>query len=258
MRLWKSKNTLGTTTYFQNIENSEYPGRESLNLTEVGLPRYSKHILELMNKSLPYFKMSARDNILEFGAGSGYLSELWQNLYSEKVVCVEIDSELCLMIENRGLLVKNRISDYGMRFDLIFSSNVLEHIEDDVSALEEVYDALQPGGVVAIYVPAFQVLYSPMDKEVGHVRRYSKRELSQKILDTGFVGLQIQYCDSLGFFASLLMKTVGYRNRLGIGSLKSLMIYDKYFFTISKQLDQCGLSKILGKNLLAVAMKPRV
>lgn len=258
MRLWKSKNTLGMTTHFQNIENSEYPGRESLNLTEVGLPRYSKHILEMMNKSIPLLKMSARNNILEFGAGSGYLSELWQDLYSEKVVCVEIDPELCLMIENRGLLVKNRISDYGARFDLIFSSNVLEHIEDDVSTLEEVYDALQPGGVVAIYVPAFQVLYSSMDQEVGHVRRYSKRELSQKILDTGFVGLQIQYCDSLGFFASLLMKTVGYRNGLGIGSLKSLMMYDKYIFSISKQLDQCGLSKILGKNLLAVAMKPKV
>ena len=258
MRLWKSKNTLNEGTYFQNIENSEYPGRESLNLTEVGLPRYSKHILEMMNKSLPLLKMSARDNILEFGAGSGYLAQLWQNLYSEKVVCVEIDSELCQLIKDKGLQVKSRISDYEMRFNLIFSSNVLEHIENDVNALKEVYDALQPGGVVAIYVPAFQVLYSSMDKEVGHVRRYSKGELSQKILNTGFVGLQIQYCDSLGFFASLLMKTVGYRNKLGIGNLKSLMMYDKYFFTISKQLDRFGLSKILGKNLLAVAMKPKV
>jgi hypothetical protein len=53
------------------------------------------------------------------------------------------------------------------------------------------------------------------------------------------------------------MKAFGYKNKLGIGSLKSLELYDRYFFTISKQLDQLGLSRLMGKNLLAVAMKPK-
>jgi len=253
----KSKRNLGLSSSFQSMENSEYPGRDSLNLTEIGLPRYSKHILERMNKSRPLVNISRRENILEFGAGSGFLSELWQNLYSEKVYCVEIDFELCRVIEDRGLRVENRISNYDVSFDLIYSSNVLEHIEDDVSSLKEIYSALRPGGVIAIYVPAFQMLYSQMDLEVGHVRRYSKRELSQKILNAGFTELHIQYCDCLGFFASILMKAFGYKNKLGIGSLKSLELYDRYFFTISKQLDQLGLSRLMGKNLLAVAMKPK-
>jgi predicted SAM-dependent methyltransferase len=59
---------------------------------------------------------------------------------------------------------------------MIYSSNVLEHIEDDSRALNEMFAKLQINGKLAIYVPAFMFLFSDLDIKAGHFRRYSKKE----------------------------------------------------------------------------------
>ena len=65
--------------------------------------------------------------------------------------------------------------------DLIYTSNVLEHIDDDLAALKQLRATLSPGGRIAIYVPAMQVLYSDMDRSLGHYRRYGRQELLAKL-----------------------------------------------------------------------------
>jgi len=252
----KSNNQPPMNQGYQSIQNPTYSGRDSLILTEIGLPNYSRDILTMMNQSKLVSQLENRSEILEFGAGSGYLAELWLEMFSENVKCVEIDFDLSRSIEKKGFQVENKISDFNKQFDLIYSSNVLEHIEDDISILKEIYVNLKPGGVVAIYVPAFQILFSSMDKEVGHVRRYSKKELSRKIEDVGFINQQIRFSDSVGFIASLLIRIMGYRTKFGIGNLKSLLIYDNYIFPVSKFLDRIGFAKIIGKNLIVIAKKP--
>ena len=63
------------------------------------------------------------------------------------------------------------------------------------------------------------------------------------------------YLDSLGFFASLVMKIIGYDEKKGIGSPKSLKFYDKYIIPISFFLDRIGLKFFFGKNLVLLAKK---
>ena len=61
------------------------------------------------------------------------------------------------------------------RFDTVFCVNVLEHIEDDVAALATFKRVVQPGGHVLVWVPAVPAAYGPLDAELGHHRRYTKR-----------------------------------------------------------------------------------
>jgi SAM-dependent methyltransferase len=71
-------------------------------------------------------------------------------------------------------------------FDAVVLLNVLEHIEDDVRALQQLYRLLKPGGIAVIEVPAGPALYDAYDKALMHFRRYGMAELATKLTKTGF------------------------------------------------------------------------
>ena len=64
--------------------------------------------------------------------------------------------------------------------------NVLERIEDDQAVLREVFDRLEPGGRLCIWAPTYEFLSSPFDAELGHVRRYRKRQLEADVRLAGY------------------------------------------------------------------------
>jgi predicted SAM-dependent methyltransferase len=74
---------------------------------------------------------------------------------------------------------------YGM-FSFIIALNVLEHIKDDQFALQELHRMLQKDGILVILVPCHKFLYNVIDVNVGHYRRYAKKELLKKISMTHF------------------------------------------------------------------------
>jgi 2-polyprenyl-3-methyl-5-hydroxy-6-metoxy-1,4-benzoquinol methylase len=78
-------------------------------------------------------------------------------------------------------------------YDSIVCLNVLEHIEDDLFALEQMRDSLAPGGKLALLVPAHQLLYGAFDRAIGHYRRYAKRELAAKLKKTGFTVREMKF-----------------------------------------------------------------
>jgi SAM-dependent methyltransferase len=82
-------------------------------------------------------------------------------------------------------------------FDGIVLLNVLEHIESDDAALVQVARILKPGGIAIIEVPAGPALYDVYDQLLFHHRRYSMRELLDKVARAG---LQIVDKSHLGFF----------------------------------------------------------
>ena len=67
--------------------------------------------------------------------------------------------------------------------DFIVMHDVLEHIEDDVAAVERIHALLQPGGVAVISVPAYQWLFGQHDVMLGHFRRYTRRSLRELFAD---------------------------------------------------------------------------
>lgn len=64
--------------------------------------------------------------------------------------------------------------------------DVLEHIEEDEAFLESLHYTLKTDGVLMITVPSYQFLWSYFDQQVGHYRRYNRRNLIRKLENTGF------------------------------------------------------------------------
>jgi len=67
------------------------------------------------------------------------------------------------------------------RVDSVFCSNVLEHIKNDVEAMKNIHRILPKNGRAIIIVPQYSWLYTRMDKEDLHFRRYSKGALKKKL-----------------------------------------------------------------------------
>jgi SAM-dependent methyltransferase len=62
--------------------------------------------------------------------------------------------------------------------DLVLAFDILEHVEDDAGALDELTRVLKPGGAAAIHVPAWPRLWSAHDEALEHKRRYTRKSFS--------------------------------------------------------------------------------
>lgn len=134
---------------------------------------------------------------LEVGAGTGTMTRLFLDR-NFRGVCHDIGEE------TRSIL-RDNLADYGDRvsvaasldelseqnFDYVFAFEVLEHIEDDVGALELWTRYLRPGGGVLLSVPAHQRKYGRGDRAVGHIRRYEKEHLRRVLHAAGYVDTRV-------------------------------------------------------------------
>ena len=228
------------------MSDNLYSGHKNLVAME-SAKNYKNYLLCIIKSAI-----KNKNKILDFGAGIGTYSI---PLSSEgfDVSCVEVDRVQADIIKDNGLVVYDDIKkvDYES-YDAVYSLNVIEHIEDDVGALESIKRILKKDGVLIIYVPAFNSLYSEMDKKVGHYRRYSKGELVEKLNVAGFKICEASYVDCLGYFASLVYKIYFWSD--GSISVRSVLAYDKYIFPISLLIDNI-LGRLFGKNLKVIAIR---
>jgi len=103
-----------------------------------------------------------------------------------------------------------------------------------------------------VYVPAFQILFSSMDRKVGHFRRYTLGQLVLAARAAGLVVESARYADCAGFLATLLYKWFG--SDTGEINRKSLVAFDRYVFPLSRAADRLFRSW-LGKNAVVVARR---
>jgi SAM-dependent methyltransferase len=89
--------------------------------------------------------------------------------------------------------------------DAVVMLNVLEHIERDQRALEQVRRILKPGGVLVIEVPSGSGLYDIYDELLHHFRRYDMGDLRAKVERAG---LTLRWTSHLGFFLYPAFATV--------------------------------------------------
>jgi 2-polyprenyl-3-methyl-5-hydroxy-6-metoxy-1,4-benzoquinol methylase len=163
---------------------------------------YSAHIFALIR---PY--IGAR--ILEVGAGIGTMSRQLVDM-ADLVVGIEPNLN-CATIAQQEMGQHPNFSlrtchleecDPGElashRFDTVICVNVLEHIADDVAALKSFGRTLTPGGHAIVWVPAVQAAYGPLDAELGHHRRYSKRTLGAAFEAAGFELVRLRYTNPIG------------------------------------------------------------
>jgi phospholipid N-methyltransferase len=234
----------------QSENRKQYSGTYELEESSRYLVRYNTYVA---SKFINEYK--GQKNICEFGAGTGTLTEIFAEGCQTSPDCVEIDTDLISILRGKSFQVRETIDEYGKPFDYVYTSNVLEHIEADSRALKNIALNMSRGGTIAIYVPAFQILYSELDSKVGHYRRYSRNELIRKVENAGFRIESCEYVDFIGFFAAALTKIIGYQGKLKLGDRKSLVLYDTWIFPLSKALDRIGARKLIGKNLYLTATK---
>lgn len=219
---------------------THYPGTANLEVMEEAV-RYNRFLLDLV---LP---RAHGKRVLDFGAGTGtFAAQLAAQ--GVDVHCVEPDAQLRAALERRHLAAIPRTEDLPSEsVDMAYSFNVLEHIEDHASALAELRRVLRPAGQLVLYVPAFMILYSAMDRRVGHLRRYRKVPLVRLAEQAGLVVDDVRYADSLGFVAALALRALGPAS--GDLDPRAVRFYDRWVFPLSRLLD-LGLGPVMGKNLI--------
>ncbi len=226
-----------------------YTGVENLEVMAEAV-NYNRYLVNLIVAN-----RHAGDATVDFGAGAGTFA----GPASESglmVTCVEPDDHLREVLARKGLTAVADIKAVATEsIDYLCTLNVLEHIEDDQGALNELARVLRPGGRLLVYVPAFQVLFTSMDRKVGHHRRYRLGGLTDKIRTAGFSVRDARYADSLGFGASLVYRA--FDRGEGQVDRRGLRLYDRYCFPISLWVDRI-FGRLFGKNAIVVAEKPVV
>ncbi len=121
--------------------------------------------------------------VLDVGAGDGWFSEalLAELPSAEQVVCWDINyNELELATDDPRLVRTTSAPEPG--FDLVLVLDVLEHIPDPVTFIDEQLRPLTDAGTrVMIAVPAHPWLFGDHDRALGHERRYRPRELVAQV-----------------------------------------------------------------------------
>ena len=229
-----------------NVSEGIYPGHENL-LLMLHAKNYNAYLNELIKTAAP-----RGAHVLDFGAGVGALAEP-ARLWADRLTCVEMDSVQLDILRSKGFsAVSSLASVADESIDFVYCVNVLEHIDDDFHVLIQVRKKIAKDGMLLLYVPAFQFLFSQMDIAVGHCRRYEKGQLGNLLRTTGFSIDTIRYVDFLGVLATLAYKLVGQKD--GGMNLNALKFYDRFLFPLSRRLDKL-FGSLVGKNLLVIVKK---
>jgi len=204
-------------------------------------------------------KLCRGDSALNVGCGSGLFNTHLLDL-GFSVVALEPDRSAFAVASREAahrLKVHNTgIDNHGLQeqFDCVVAHDVLEHIDDDLATVKEIFRLLRPGGIFVGSVPAVPSLFGLHDELLGHYRRYSKESL-QHLLSSeseivglryfGFIGVPIVWYFSKHKRNSYPMST--------IESQKSL--YSRIWNVICRM--ESFLRVPIGSSLLFVVRKPR-
>jgi len=152
-------------------------------------------------------------------------------------------------------------------FDRVITSEVLEHIQDDVGAIAEMVRVLKPGGTFAGTVPTWwpeKINWMLSDeyhapKSVGgHVRIYSETELKAKLRAAGLEVTGSHHAHALHSPYWWLKCAVGPRreDNKAVNAYKKFLEWDIIKGPRSTRLAEKVLSPVLGKSLAVYGTKP--
>ena len=233
---------------FRFSSNYADAGKVALDAIEQA-PRFNRWMYDAIRKHLG-------TRIAELGSGRGNLSRLLKQGANVLVT----DNREAYLEELRGRwghlpnvrvarldLVK--ANDYKVltdfQVDTVVCLNVLEHIEDDLSVLKRLCEAVPAGCRVVFLVPFNQKLFSRFDREIGHFRRYSKAELEKKMRSAG-LNVECQfYFNKAGVIAWWVGNTLFNQRSITAWQLKIYNLLTPLFRALDYCLPMQGLSTVV-------------
>jgi SAM-dependent methyltransferase len=200
--------------------------------------------------------------VLEVGCGLGNFTGTL--LDREQVIAIDIEPECVARLKRR---YPNRDNLHALvcdvaspefrelarfRPDTCVCLNVLEHVEDDAGALEAMAGVLEPGGVIVLIVPAFPALYGPIDRNLGHYRRYTRGSMRDLAKRTGLTIHNAHYSNFIGFFGWWMNARVFKRDAQSAGQIE---FFDRYLVPVLSSLERV-VRPPFGQSLVAMLEKP--
>jgi 2-polyprenyl-3-methyl-5-hydroxy-6-metoxy-1,4-benzoquinol methylase len=204
-----------------------------------------------------------RQRVVEVGCGIGNFTGML--LDREVVIAVDIEAQCIERLRMRYPNCPNLRAyccDAGdsafsglarFRPDSFVCLNVLEHIADDRKALSMMAEMLSPGGVIVLLVPAFQALYGPLDHNLGHYRRYTRKSLVETAESVGLTVKRARYINAVGFFGWWANSKIFRREAQ---SEKQIAFFDRLVIPIMSRIEGV-IPPPFGQSLFAVLQKPR-
>lgn len=207
------------------------------------------------------------ETFFEIGCGTGYvLSGVGQAFPDLRLFGSEIFS--AGLNHTRGRVSRCDLFQMDARnipfeeeFDVIGAFDVLEHIAEDELVLSQVYRAIRPGGGIILTVPQHALLWSQSDVHACHVRRYSAKDLKQKVQNAGFTLIRVTSFISLLLplmFVSRLMQRMKKEQFDPMAELRITGLANQILeitLGLERTLIRTGLSFPAGGSLLVVAGK---
>lgn len=176
-----------------------------------------RQTLESMSQALWYnrwtlkkFEKFLRGDILEIGCGIGNFTKVLPSY--GKVFAVDINrdyvSETKKLVGEKGVvgvgdIEKGKYFFKNKSFDTVVCLNVLEHIKNDLGAVEKIYELLKKGGYLVLLVPSHSSLFGEIDRSIYHIRRYEKKELIKILKNQEFSiikSIRLNFIGALGWW----------------------------------------------------------
>jgi SAM-dependent methyltransferase len=234
-----------------------YPGRE-LESMAFAL-NYHRWILDI-------FRPYVGKRIVEVGAGSGSFSELLLETGPDQLDALEPSANMYPLLAahlqhldsgrvsraHQGTLIGSldTIRKRGAPDSVVYV-NVLEHVQDDRQELAAIHSLLRPQGHALIFVPANRWLMGTMDREFGHFRRYTMKELRSKCEAAGFTIRLASHFDFLGIAPWWLKYCLFKSKKMEPAAVR---VYDRCVVPAARFFESL-IPPPVGKNIVVVASK---
>lgn len=214
----------------------------------------------ILDKFRPYMGK----NFLEIGTGQGNFKKMLSG-FSQKYVSIDIDEKVISRAKERdpsGIYEVVDVSSPGFvaalahhKIDTIIFINVIEHIPDHKSALNNAVNLLEKGGHVLLFTPAFMYLYNDLDRLAGHIRRYRKRDINNLLKQN--VNCEVvfnEYFNPIGAFGWWVNRFRTHTNIDSKNVNKQVLFFDRYILPFSRALNPV-FKTFFGQSVYCVIKK---
>ena len=185
------------------MQNSSYPKDEYRAIEAVQDRHWWFQGRKLILSYFLRHALKGKESYIEIGCGTGYLLDIPKGLGGIRISGVDMHEESVRIARQRckdARIFPATIDTLDSRdtFDVVGIFDVIEHIEDDRTAMKQLAKHVKKDGYILITVPQHKWLFSEADKAAGHFRRYSRHDLRRLLIDSGF---RIVFCTSFVSFA---------------------------------------------------------